>query len=61
MRGVGYFPFGMVNFLIGADLNASQVFGLMVPALIEAGLEETCASLVDFLTVALVAPLVEAP
>jgi hypothetical protein len=34
MRGVGYFPFGMVIFLIGADVNARQVFGLMVPALI---------------------------
>jgi hypothetical protein len=60
-RGLGYFPFNMLELLIGVDLNAWQVFELVVPALIEADLEEACASLVDFLTVDLVAPLVEAP
>jgi hypothetical protein len=60
-RAVGYFPFNMVELLIGTDLNVRQVFELVVLALIEAGLEEICTSLVDFLTVDLVAPSVESP
>jgi hypothetical protein len=37
------------------------VHQLVVPALTEAGLEYTCSGLIDFLTVALVAPSVAAP
>jgi hypothetical protein len=37
------------------------VFELVVPALIDGGLEETCLVLVAFLMVALVAPSADAP
>jgi hypothetical protein len=49
-------PHEMVELLLGVDLNARQVYELVVPVLQQAGLEETCASLIDFLTVALVPP-----
>jgi hypothetical protein len=55
-RGMAYFPFEFMEPLLGADLTARQVFELIVPALIDVGLQDTCASLIEFLTVALVQP-----
>jgi hypothetical protein len=60
-RGMCYFPFELVEPLLGADLNARQIFELVIPALLVAGLEDNCASLVDFFTVALVSPSLESP
>jgi hypothetical protein len=45
--------------LLGEDLTARQVFELIVPALVDAGLEETCSRIIYFLTVALVQPTEE--
>jgi hypothetical protein len=42
--------------LLGTDLTALQVFELIVPVLIGAGLDATCGGLIDFLTIALVEP-----
>jgi hypothetical protein len=39
----------MVELLLGADLKAQQVYELVVPVLLEAGLEETFASFINFL------------
>jgi hypothetical protein len=58
-QGMVYFPFEFMEPLLGADLTARQVFELIVPALIDAWLQDTCASLVEFLTVALVQPTTE--
>jgi hypothetical protein len=55
-RGMAYFPFEFMEPLLGADLTARQVFVLIVPALIDMGIQYTCASLIEFLTVALVQP-----
>jgi hypothetical protein len=55
-RGMAYFPFEFIEPLLGADLTSRQVFELIVPALIDAGLQDTCASLIEFLTVSLVQP-----
>jgi hypothetical protein len=55
-RAFAYLPFGMLEPLLGADLTDRQVFELIVPALINAGLEDTCAELINFLIVALVNP-----
>jgi hypothetical protein len=55
-RGMGYFPFEVLAPLLGAELTARQAFELVVPSLIDAGLDVTCSSLVDFLTVALIQP-----
>jgi hypothetical protein len=37
-------------------LTARQAFELVVPVLIEAGLQDVCSGLINFLTVALVLP-----
>jgi hypothetical protein len=55
-RGMGYFPFPVPAPLLGMDLTARQVFELIVPVLIEAGLQDVCSGLINFLTVALVLP-----
>jgi hypothetical protein len=55
-RGMGYFPFEVLAPLLGSDLTARQAFDLVVPSLIDAGLDVACSGLVDFLTVALVQP-----
>jgi hypothetical protein len=47
-----------MDLLLGSNLTAHQVYKLVVPALLEAGMEDTCSGLIDFLTVALVAPSV---
>jgi hypothetical protein len=52
-------PFELLKPLLGADLTSRQVFELIVPALVNAGLEDTCSRLIDFLTVALVQPTEE--
>jgi hypothetical protein len=52
-------PFEFLEPLLVADLTACQVFELIVPALMDAGLEYTCSRLVYFLTVALVQPTEE--
>jgi hypothetical protein len=58
-RGMAYFPFEVLDPLLGADLTAWQAFELAVPNLIDDGLEVACAGLVNFLTVALVQPTEE--
>jgi hypothetical protein len=55
-RGMGYFPFPVIFPLLGMDLTTRQAFELVVPVLIEAGLQYICSSLINFLTVALVLP-----
>jgi hypothetical protein len=39
------------------DLTARQAFELVVPVLIEAGLQDVCSGLDNFLTIALVLPV----
>jgi hypothetical protein len=46
----------MMEPLLGTNLTAHQVFKLIIPVLVEAGLETTCGSLINFLTIALVHP-----
>jgi hypothetical protein len=46
-RGMAYFPFEFMEPLLGADITARQVFELIVPALIDAGLQDMCASLIE--------------
>jgi hypothetical protein len=58
-RGMCYFPFEMMEPLLGTNLTARQVFELIVPVLVDAGLETTCSSLITFLTIALVQPSAE--
>jgi hypothetical protein len=58
-RGMAYFPFEILGPLLGADITAHQAFELVVPSLVDAGLEVACAGLVNFLTVALVQPTEE--
>jgi hypothetical protein len=55
-RGMGYFPFPVLAPLLGMDLTARQVFELVVPVLIEAGVQDACSGLINYLTVALVLP-----
>jgi hypothetical protein len=55
-RGMCYFPFEMMESLLGTNLTARQVFELIVPVLVDAGLETACSSLITFLTIALVQP-----
>jgi hypothetical protein len=47
-------PFDMLEPLLGADLTALQVSEIIIPALVDAGLEDTCGGLVNFLAIALV-------
>jgi hypothetical protein len=54
-----YMSFELLEPLLGEDLTARQVFELIVPALVDAGLEDTCSRIIDFLTVALVQPTEE--
>jgi hypothetical protein len=58
---MAYFPFELMELLLGSKLTAHQVFELFVSALIYGGLEETCSGLIDFLNVALVIPSAAAP
>jgi hypothetical protein len=55
-RGMGYFPFQVLAPLLGMDLTARQTFELVVPVLIDAGLQDVCSGLINFPTVALVLP-----
>jgi hypothetical protein len=49
-RGMAYFPFEVLGPLLGADLTARQAFfELVVPSLVDSGLEVFCAGLVNFL------------
>jgi hypothetical protein len=41
---------------LGTDLTARQVCELILPVLVDAGLEATCESLVNFLTITLMQP-----
>jgi hypothetical protein len=42
--------------VLGQDLTAREAYLLLVPAIIDAGLEAVCQLLIDFLTVAIVEP-----
>jgi hypothetical protein len=55
-HALAYFPFEMLEPLLGDDLAARQVFELIVLALIDGGLEDTCSELINVLTVAIVKP-----
>jgi hypothetical protein len=54
--GMCYFPYEMMEPLLGTDLMARQVFELIVPVLVDAGLKATYGDLINFLTIALVEP-----
>jgi hypothetical protein len=58
-RTMAYVPFKILEPLLGADLTARQVFELIIPALVDAGLKDTCSRLIDFLIIALVQPTEE--
>jgi hypothetical protein len=49
ISGMGYLPLDLMEPLLGADLNARQVFELVVPGLIDTGLQDACTSLINFL------------
>jgi hypothetical protein len=53
---MGYFPFPVLTPILGMDFTARQSFELVVPVLIEAGLQDVCSGLINFLTVARVLP-----
>jgi hypothetical protein len=55
-RGMVYFPFEVLAPLLGAELAARQAFELVVPSLIDAGLDVVCSGLIAFITVSLVQP-----
>jgi hypothetical protein len=52
-------PSELLEPLLGADLTARQVFEQFVPSLVDAGLEDTCSHLIEFIIVALVQPVEE--
>jgi hypothetical protein len=54
-RGMCYFPYEMLEPLLGTDLTARH-FELIVPELVDSGLEATFGDLINFLTIALVEP-----
>jgi hypothetical protein len=58
-QGMGYFPLQVLAPLLLMDLTARKTFELVVPVLIEAGLQDVCSGLINFLTVALVLPAEE--
>jgi hypothetical protein len=51
-----YPPYEMMEQLLGTDLTARQVFELIVPVLVDGGLEATCGELINLLTISLVEP-----
>jgi hypothetical protein len=53
-RGMAYFPFEFMEHILGSDLTSRQVFELIVPALIDSGLQYNFASIIEFLIVSLV-------
>jgi hypothetical protein len=55
-RALAYYPFEMLEPLLRVDITAHQVFELIVRALIDMGLKDTCSELIHFLTMALVQP-----
>jgi hypothetical protein len=55
-RSMAYLPYHLVGSLFGSNLMARKAYELLVPELIDGGLMNICAPLVEFLTVALVRP-----
>jgi hypothetical protein len=55
-RAMAYIPFEMMELVLDARLTARQTYELIVPALVDRGMEVMCTPLVDFLTLALVQP-----
>jgi hypothetical protein len=55
-RCMGYFPIEVLAPHLGAELTACQDFELVVPSLIDAGLDVACSGLIYFITVALIQP-----
>jgi hypothetical protein len=55
-RGGMYTPFEFMPIFLDHDLTAREAYLLLVPAIIDAGLEAVCQPLIDFLTVAIVEP-----
>jgi hypothetical protein len=55
-RGGMYIPFEFMPIVLGQDLTAREAYLLLVPAIIDAGLEAVCQPLIDFLTVVIVEP-----
>jgi hypothetical protein len=51
-----YIPFEFMPIVLGQDLTAREAYLLLVPDIIDAGLEDVCQPLIDFLTVAIVEP-----
>jgi hypothetical protein len=45
-RSMSYFTFELLDPILGSDLTARQVFELVVPAMVDAGMEDTCTSLI---------------
>jgi hypothetical protein len=58
-RFMAYFPFELLEPLLGSDITAHQVFELIVPVLIDVRLEDTCSSLIEFLILSLMDPIEE--
>jgi hypothetical protein len=55
-RGVAYIPFEYMVQVLYKYLTAREEYLLLVPAIIDAGLETVCQHLTDFLTVAVTEP-----
>jgi hypothetical protein len=53
---MGYFPLRLLSPILDMDLTSRKTFELVIPVLIEAGLQEVCSGLINFLTVYLVLP-----
>jgi hypothetical protein len=43
-----YIPFEFMPIVLGQDLTAREAYLLLVPAIIDAGLEVVCQPLIDF-------------
>jgi hypothetical protein len=58
-RSMAFIPFEMMEGVLYSRLTVYPAYKLIVPALVEAGVEIVCAPLVDFLTLTLVQPAEE--
>jgi hypothetical protein len=60
-RGGMYIPFEFMPLVLEKNLTAREAYLLLVPAIVDAGMEATCQPLIDWLTVAFTDPSAMAP
>jgi hypothetical protein len=56
LGGAAFIPYEFMPIVLGRNLTARDAYLILVPAIIDAGLESVCQPLIDFLTVTVVEP-----